>query len=62
MIINNHITNKQVAEDILQKELTDHKTSVCDCVEQNGVVYPCRASGWLNGNVPSKHVIENQFE
>jgi hypothetical protein len=61
MIIKNHITNKQLARDILWVDLIKHNTGKCNCREQNGQVYPCRASEWLRGIVPSKHIVENYF-
>jgi len=61
MIINDHITNYQLAKDILRKEILAHLSGQCDCQEQKGIAYPCKASEWLRGAIPSKQVVEDYY-
>ena len=61
MIINDHISNYEIAKDILRKEIIKHLTGHCDCQERNGVAYPCKANEWLWGALPSKQVVEDYY-
>lgn len=61
MIIKDHITNDQLAQDILRDLLVKHNTGKCDCSEQKGQVYPCTASQWLRGILTSKQILENYY-
>jgi len=62
MIINDHITNDKVAQEVLRTELIKHSAGQCECREQAGYVYPCKASEWLRGIVSSKQVLEDYYE
>jgi hypothetical protein len=59
MIINDHVTNYDLAKEILKKDIEKHLASKCDCKEQDGKEYPCRANEWLRGAVTSQEIIDN---
>ena len=61
MIITNHITVDQTAKEVLRNTLVSHNSGKCDCMEQNGYTYPCKASEWLRGTTSSKQVMENYY-
>jgi len=62
MIIQDHITNDQVALEVLRTKLVRHNSGQCECTEQGGYVYPCKASEWLRGIISSKQVLEDYYE
>ncbi len=61
MMISDHITIDETAKDILRDDLIRHSTGRCDCREQDGQTYLCKAGEWLKGVVPSKHIVEDYY-
>ena len=61
MIIKDHVTDDKLVQDILRVDLVKHNTGECDCSEQNGQVYPCKAGQWLRGILTSKQVLEDYY-
>lgn len=59
MIINDHITEYELAKEILKVDIVKHLTGRCECKEQEGQVYPCKANEWLRGAIPSHQIVED---
>ena len=61
MLIKDHLTNDKLVQDILRIDLIKHNTGKCDCSEQKGIIYPCKASEWLRGILSSKQILEDYY-